>query len=42
MVNSGGMVFCPLTGGCVQVLPKKYDTNRPDGGAIIKGQNFEL
>lgn len=23
------------------MLPKKYDPNQPDGGAVIKGQNFE-
>uniref|UniRef100_A0A0E9W7Q7 Uncharacterized protein n=1 Tax=Anguilla anguilla TaxID=7936 RepID=A0A0E9W7Q7_ANGAN len=42
MVNGRDMKFCLLIGSCAQVLAKKYYPNRPDGGAIIKGQNFEL
>lgn len=32
------MKLGPITGNCVQVVPKRCDPNRPHGGATIKGK----
>lgn len=31
-----------MTRGYVQMLPKKYESNQPDGGAVIKAQKFSF
>lgn len=36
------MKLGPITGNDVQMLPKKHEPNRPDGGAVIKAQTAIL